>query len=207
MSLIAELVEQVDTLAKRAEGAVKKVDLKLRRGRFEVPATPVDRRRAPPLGSATSMGGTSLLAGWMGGSSGGGGGGSGNKRSYAAMVHEIETRELQYQLQNELKLEIERQSAAATAGGGGGAGGDAGGGGTGSALTASGGSGAGGAGGGAGGGESEPVYCTCRKVSFGAMVACSCAAIHCCCLLHPALRSGVYTLVHCSLALFMHACA
>jgi hypothetical protein len=193
-ALVASLSEHVDALAKKAELVLKKFETKLRRGHFEVPPTPIDRRRGPgaaPLiaapppppttaATAASSAGSSAAPASSSSSSADASASPSRKRSYAHLVAEIEAREVTYQLQNELRMEIEKQSSsamanAAASAASGAAGGAAGAGAAGAAGAAGGAGASGGAAGAAAGGvggESEPVYCICKKVSFGAMVAC-----------------------------------
>jgi hypothetical protein len=190
-ALVTELADQIEALQKRAEASLKKFESKIRRGNFEVPATPIDRRRGP--GAATAAAATASTAGASTTTAAANLPGSGGKRSYASLVQEMEAREIQYQLQHELRAEIEKQSASAIAAAhaqaAGGSAAAAGGAGTGAGASAAGGGAAA-----AGTAEaSEPVYCICKKVSFGAMVACTSTAL-------LAARA------HASDARAMHAC-
>ena len=169
-ALVTELYEQVDQLLKRADAALKKYEGKLRRGHFEVPATPIDRRRGPgALGAAganTAAAASSAATTAAGASAGATASPAGGapvpadtrKRSHASLVQDLESREIQYQLQHELKSEIDKQSASALASANAGSGTTVGSAGTsmGNMMVEA----------------NEPVYCTCKKVSFGAMVAC-----------------------------------
>lgn len=196
-ALVTELAEQIEALQKRAEASIKKFESKIRRGNFEVPATPIDRRRGPGAATAAAATASTAAASTTTAAAnppGSGGGDASRKRSYASLVQEMEAREIQYQLQHELRAEIEKQSASAmaaahaqAAGGGAAA---AGGAGTGAGTSAGGGGAAA-----AGAAEaSEPVYCICKKVSFGAMVACTSTAAAmlaaCTCMRHARVRSS-----------------
>ena len=159
-SLVGELSIEVDSLLKRAEAALKKQENKLRRGAFEVPPTPIDRRRTTMMQvvgtkpTNTTQPGASPTA--LSAVATSNDKEATRKRSYGLMVHELEARELQYAMQNELRVEIEKQSQQAIA--------------SHAANLAAGGSSA--SAGSPAADANEPVYCTCKKVSFGAMVAC-----------------------------------
>jgi len=137
--LATECYDLLDSHVRRLDVSLKKYEVKLRKGNFEVSATPIDRRR-------------------------------GTKR-----IFDQEAKEIYYLLLAELQNDIEK---GATGGGGGhsGLGGAAA---SGAAYPGYSASSAGGlvgsngqANGSSGDQSGEPVYCFCRKVSYGAMVAC-----------------------------------